>query len=189
MADTPVVDDEGRLIGIVGVSTDLTARQVAERALARAEADARRERERLWDVFRHAPAAMALVHGPEHVVELANAAYVRLVARQVEGLPFARAIPELAGQGILEMLDEVFASGRTRTETERMVRLRGPDRREAERFFDFTIQPMPEEDGRLERVLLWWRTSRARCTPAAPRRWPGSRRRRPTAPRASSWPT
>jgi hypothetical protein len=32
------------------------------------------------------------------------------------------------------------------------MRLRGPDRREAERFFDFTLQPMPEEDGRLERV-------------------------------------
>ena len=154
VADTPVVDGEGRLIGIVGVSTDLTSQHAAARALARAEAGARRERERLWDVFRQAPAAMALVRGPERVFELANAAYVRLVARQVEGLPFARAIPELAGQGILEMLDEVFASGRTRTETERMVRLRGPDRREVERFFDFTVQPMPGEDGRLERVLL-----------------------------------
>ena len=35
-----------------------------------------------------------------------------------------------------------------------MVRLRGPDRRETERFFDFTLQPLPEEDGRLERVLI-----------------------------------
>jgi PAS domain S-box-containing protein len=154
VADTPVVDADGRLIGIVGVSTDLTARQEAERALARAEGDARRERERLWSVFRQAPAAMALVRGPERVIELANAAYARLVARQVEGLSFARALPELAGQGILEMVDDVFASGQTRAETERMVRLRGPDGREAERFFDFTLQPLPEEDGRLERVLV-----------------------------------
>ncbi|HEX6039442.1 MAG TPA: ATP-binding protein, partial [Longimicrobium sp.] len=154
VADTPVLDEAGRLIGIVGVSTDLTGKLEATRALARAEGDARRERERLWSVFRHAPAAMALVRGPEHVFELANAAYLRVVAREVEGRAFAEVLPELEGQGIVEMLDEVFQSGEARVVTERMVRLRGEDGRLAERFFDFTLQPLPEEEGPLERVLL-----------------------------------
>jgi PAS domain S-box-containing protein len=154
VADTPVLDREGRLIGIVGVSTDLTNRQKTERALVRAEADARHERERLWSVFGHAPAAIALVRGPEHVFEMANAAYVRLVGREVAGRAFAEVLPELAGQGIVEMLDEVFASGQPRVETERAVHLRGRDGRMAERYFDFTLQPLPEEDGRMERILL-----------------------------------
>jgi PAS domain S-box-containing protein len=154
VADAPVVDEEGRLIGIVGVSTDLTSRQKTELALVRAEGDARRERERLWSVFRHAPAAIALVRGPDYVFEMANAAYVRLVGREVVGRPFAEALPELAGQGISEMLDEAFASGEPRVESERPVHLRGGDGRLAERFFDFTLQPLPEEDGPLERILV-----------------------------------
>jgi PAS domain S-box-containing protein len=154
VADTPVVDGEGRLIGIVGVSTDLTGRQKTERALARAEDEARRERERLSSVFRNAPAAIALVRGPEHVFEMANAAYVRLVAREVVGAPFARVLPELAGQGITEMLDEVFATGVARVESERVVHLRDREGRLVEHFFDFTLQPLPEEDGGTERLLL-----------------------------------
>jgi PAS domain S-box-containing protein len=154
VADAPVVDGEGRLIGIVGVSTDLTGRQKTERALARAERETRRERERLWSVFRNAPAAMALVHGPEHVFEMANAAYVRLVAREVVGVPFARALPEVAGQGITEMLDAAFASGEAQGASERTVHLRDGDGRLVEHYFDFTIQPLPEEDGKSERLLL-----------------------------------
>jgi PAS domain S-box-containing protein len=154
VADTPVLDHEGRLIGIVGVSTDLTSRQKTEKALARAEGEARRERERLWSVFRHAPAAMALVRGPDHVFELANAAYLRVVNREVGGIPFAVALPELAGQGIVELVHEAYTTGQTVVETERLVRLRVPDGRLVDFFFDFTLQPLPEDDGRVERVLL-----------------------------------
>ena len=64
VADVPVLDDAGRVVGIVGVSSDLTAAQQAQEALDRAEGEARRERERLWSVFRHSPAALALVRGP-----------------------------------------------------------------------------------------------------------------------------
>jgi PAS domain S-box-containing protein len=154
VADAPVLDADGRLIGIVGVSSDLTAKQATERALAQAEAETRRERERLWSVFRQAPAAMALVRGPEHVFEMANAAYRQIVGREVEGIPFAAALPELAGQGIVELVAEAYASGQTIAETERLVRLNAPDGRMVEHFFDFTLQPLPEDDGRTERVLL-----------------------------------
>jgi PAS domain S-box-containing protein len=151
---TPVTDAAGGLIGIVGVSTDLTSTQQAARKLAVAEDGTRRERERLWSVFRHAPAAMALVRGPDHVFELANAAYVEVVGREVHGLAFARALPELAGQGIVELVDEAYASGATLVETERLVRLHGRDGELADHFFDFTLQPLPEEDGGVERVLV-----------------------------------
>jgi PAS domain S-box-containing protein len=154
VADTPVLDADGRLVGIVGVSTDLTSKQVTEHALARAEGDARREKERLWSVFRHAPAAIALVRGPEHVFEMANAAYVRLVGREVVGVPFAHALPELAGQGIVEMLDDAFASGAARVESERSVHLRQGEGPLAEWFIDFTVQPLPEEEGDTRRLLI-----------------------------------
>jgi PAS domain S-box-containing protein len=154
VADVPVRDDEGRVVGIVGVSTDLTSRMEAQEALVRAEDETRRERERLWSVFRHSPAALALVRGPEHVFELANAAYVRLVQREVVGRALADVFPELAGQGITELLQDALRTGRAQVGIERKVRLMGRDGEEVDRVFDFTFQPLPEEDGRTERILI-----------------------------------
>jgi PAS domain S-box-containing protein len=154
VADVPVLDDDGRVVGIVGVSTDLTARNQTQEALGRAEDEARLERERLRSVFLHSPAALALVRGPDHVFELANAAYVRLVGRDVVGLPFREALPELAGQGIFERLDDAFRTGRAHVDIERRVRLQGTGERAAERYFDFTLQPLPEPGGRRERILI-----------------------------------
>jgi PAS domain S-box-containing protein len=154
VADVPLLDDERRVVGIVGVSTDLTGHVAAREALDRAEEGARRERERLWSVFRHSPAALALVRGPSHVFELANAAFVRLVQREVVGRPLMEAFPELAGQGIAELLDDAFRTGRAQVGIERKVRLTGRDGEVVERVFDFTFQPLPEADGGTERILL-----------------------------------
>jgi PAS domain S-box-containing protein len=154
VADVPVLDEEGRVMAIVGISTDLTTHRETEQALGRAEAEAHRERERLWTVFRHAPAAMALVRGPDHVFEMANAAYVRLVQREVVGRPMREALPELEGQGILEMLDDAWRTGRAHVAIERRVRMGSGDGRVFERFFDFAFQPLPTAEARSDRILL-----------------------------------
>ncbi|WP_420126300.1 ATP-binding protein [Longimicrobium sp.] len=154
VADVPVLDEARRVVGIVGVSSDLTAHLEAQEAVARAENETRRERERLWSVFRHSPAAMTLVRGPDLVFELANAAYVRLVQREVVGRALLDAFPELAGQGIVELLDDAYRTGRAQVGIERKVRLAGRDGEVADRVFDFTFQPLPEDDGRTERILL-----------------------------------
>ncbi|HYR07400.1 MAG TPA: ATP-binding protein [Longimicrobium sp.] len=154
VADVPVLDDERRVVGIVGVSTDLTSRVAAQEALGRAEEEARRERERLWSVFRHSPAALALVRGPQHVFELANAAYVRLVQREVVGRALMDAFPELAGQGIAELLDDALRTGRAQVGIERKVRLAARDGEMVDRVFDFTFQPLPETDGSTGLILI-----------------------------------
>jgi PAS domain S-box-containing protein len=154
VADVPVLDDDGRVMGIVGVSSDLTSHVEAKEALGRAELAALRERERLWTVFRHSPAALALVRGPRHVFELANAAYVRLMQRDVVGQALEDAFPELAGQGITELLDDAHRTGRAQVGIERKVRLMGRDGEMVDRVFDFTFQPLPEPDGHPERILI-----------------------------------
>jgi PAS domain S-box-containing protein len=154
VADVPMLDGEGRVVGIVGVSSDLTERREAQEALGRAESDTRRERERLWSVFRHSPAALALVRGPRHVYELANAAYVRLVQREVVGHALADVFPELVGQGIVELLEDAYRTGRAQVGIERRVRLAGRGGEAVDRFFDFTFQPLPEADGSTERILI-----------------------------------
>ena len=65
---------------------------------------------RLASVFAHAPVGVAILRGPEHVFEFANREYLDLVAgRDIMGKPVRAALPELAGQGLYELLDGVYA--------------------------------------------------------------------------------
>ena len=70
------------------------------------------ERSRLEYVFEQAPAFLAVLRGPEHVFELANDAYYRLVGkRELIGKPLREAIPEVVDQGFENLLNQVLATG------------------------------------------------------------------------------
>ncbi|MES2694339.1 MAG: hypothetical protein V4773_12760, partial [Verrucomicrobiota bacterium] len=71
------------------------------------------ERGRLHELLMRAPAIICVLRGPRHVIELANEHYLRLVRRsaQIVGQRLMEALPELEGQGYLEILDRVFANG------------------------------------------------------------------------------
>jgi PAS domain S-box-containing protein len=65
-------------------------------------------------LFEDAPAAVAIVCGPDHVHEQCNSLYCLLVGRassSLLGRPARDAVPELAAQGLLAGLDQVRASG------------------------------------------------------------------------------
>ena len=87
---------------------DLLARVDAQLLKSRARAIERRHAQRLTSLFTQAPIATAILRGPDHVYELANAAYRAIVGgRELVGKPIRLAIPELTGQGVYEMLDGV----------------------------------------------------------------------------------
>jgi PAS domain S-box-containing protein len=108
-----------------------------------------RERERLAEVFKQAPAFLAVVRGPEHVFELANDAYHRLVGyRDILGKPVADALPEVRDQGFIDLLDGVVATGQEFVGREASIRLaRVPNAPPEERFVDFVYLPLIEADG------------------------------------------
>lgn len=116
----------------------------------------RRHAARLSDIFRQAPAAIAIMRGPEHVFEMANAGYLKLVnGRQVEGKSARDAFPELEGQGIFELLDGVYASGQPHIGHAVQVALKRGPQGEMERcFFDFVYQPMLDLKGRIEGIAV-----------------------------------
>jgi hypothetical protein len=60
---------------------------------------------RLGPFVRHAPGLIAILGGPDHVCEFANAAYLDLVGgRDVIGKRVRDALPELEEQGVLESM-------------------------------------------------------------------------------------
>jgi signal transduction histidine kinase len=88
-----------------------------EQALAsvdRALTEAKLERKRLSEVFMQTPAAIAVLEGPTHVFTVSNPLYRELIGgRSVVGMPVRDALPEIAGQGLFEVLDRVYETGET----------------------------------------------------------------------------
>ena len=144
-----------RIASHLAIST--LRREAAERERAlRLEADA--ERVRWRGLLRQAPAAIAVVSGPDHVFEIVNEAYVRAAGRpeaSLVGVPIRDALPEIAGQGIVELLDDVYRQGRPVFGDERLVKL---DAHGAgtlqDHYFNFTFQPSRSSDGHIEGILI-----------------------------------
>ena len=102
------------------------------------------QRRQLTDIFRQAPAAIAIMRGPDHIYEHTNPAYLDLIAhRSVVGLPVREALPELDGQSIFELLDNVYGTGVPFVGKALKVMVqRSPGAGPEERYFDFVYHPM-----------------------------------------------
>ncbi|MYZ47782.1 PAS domain-containing protein [Propylenella binzhouense] len=110
----------------------------------------------LRELFEQAPSFMAVLKGPEHVFDLANAAYLRLVGnRAVHGRPVREVLPEVEGQGFFEHLDRVFATGEPFVGQSMRVLLREtPDAPAAERHLDLVYQPIRDTEGRVTGIFV-----------------------------------
>ncbi|HZH43707.1 MAG TPA: PAS domain-containing protein [Lysobacter sp.] len=109
------------------------------------------ERNQLQTLFDQAPGFIAVLMGKDHVFEMVNRAYYQLVGhRDIIGRPVMEALPEVAGQGFEEILDQVFETGKPLVFTERQVRIqRDPTGPLTERYVDLLYQPIFGDDGRV----------------------------------------
>jgi signal transduction histidine kinase len=90
------------------------------------------------------------------VFELANARYVRLAGdRSLIGRPVREAMPEVAGQGHFELLDQVYRTGTVQVGNEARVLLDVGEGRPEERFFDFVCAPDRGPGGVVEGILMF----------------------------------
>jgi PAS domain S-box-containing protein len=146
---SPILDESGGVgavfVTVFDVTSEVRTRQERDRALAEATA----ERQRLYDVFMQAPAAIAVLEGPGHVFTVANPRYRELVGgRDVVGKGVADALPEIRGQGFVDLLDGVRRSGEAFMASEAVVRLdrRGTGALESV-YLDFVYQPLKDSTG------------------------------------------
>jgi signal transduction histidine kinase len=130
------------------VGAHLAARQLRDER-DRRDRELEVERARLAYVFHHAPAFLAILKGPTHTFELVNDAYYQLVGhRDILGRPVLEALPEVANQGFVELLDGVLATGEPFIGREVPIALsRTPGESPQERYVDLVYLPLEDADG------------------------------------------
>jgi len=109
------------------------------------------------DLVAQAPLAIAVLRGPDHVYELANAPYLELVGRSagLVGIPIRAAFPDVEGQGVIEACDRVFQTGEPFTVHEMPVTFQRKHGAPEKRWFSFHITPIREAGhGRADGPIL-----------------------------------
>jgi PAS domain S-box-containing protein len=152
---------EGILIHTVEVTEQVLARRRVELANEREKQErsaAEFERNQLRELFKQAPAAIAILMGPDHRWSFANAAYCNLLGRSRDQLlnrSIRDTLPELQGQGFFELLDQVFRSGTARIGKDaKAIINRGPAQSPQEGYFDFIYQPVRNRAGEVEGIMV-----------------------------------
>lgn len=148
---------EIRLVtNVVSRCWEALERSRAALAEQRMHAEILLEQQRLEEVFRLAPSFMAVLRGPQHVFERANDRYLNLVGgRPLIGRTVREALPEIADQGFIEILDGVYATGAPYSATGVRVLLEeGTARLLEERILEFVYHPMRDSHGIVSGILV-----------------------------------
>jgi PAS domain S-box-containing protein len=146
---SPVRDELGRILGVIAIVVETTAKVRAERHIEG-------EHARLGAMFEQAPGFMALLTGPEHRFDLVNAAYKQLIGeRPWAGRTAREVLPELASQGHFGTLDQVYRSGSAVTGQALPFQLEARAGTPGEvRYLDFVYQPLKDEQGKVFGIFV-----------------------------------
>jgi two-component sensor histidine kinase len=165
----PIFDDEGRVSLVLQNTVDVTefarirdASSLPYNSLSAATRLIERTREteaasaEFRRLFQQAPAFFAVLSGPHHVFTFSSDSYTRLIGgRNVVGQPIGEALPEVVGQGFIELLDRVYRDGYSHfAESARVMLVNEPGKPAQETFLDFSYNPIRDGEGKITGVFV-----------------------------------
>ncbi|AHY41468.1 hybrid sensor histidine kinase/response regulator [Stutzerimonas decontaminans] len=170
---TPVLNEQGEVAAILQHTSDITELQAMKDSLREAatgqqptqqlEQDVmsraklmQSEGEQLRRLFAQAPGFVCFLRGPRHVYELVNDAYRQVTGhRQLLGKTIREGLPEIEGQALIGLLDEVYRTGQPYIGRRVSLFLqRQPGREPEEVILDFVLQPIVENDGKVIGIFV-----------------------------------
>jgi len=152
-----VLNESGHPAGVLVICNETTEKVKALKALAKAQAEAEQQRDRLKQFFMQAPAGICILHGAELVFELVNPLYQQLFpGRELLGKALLEAVPEVKGQPIQQVLAKVYTTGNTFEGKELLIPLaRTADGPVEDRYFNFIYQARRDHMGAVDGILVF----------------------------------
>ncbi|HEX5745986.1 MAG TPA: PAS domain-containing protein [Archangium sp.] len=155
-----VLSGSGFLLAFIGLTAASFVRDMRSREREKTEqlrAEAERQRARFQSILSQVPAAVGVYRAPAQRCELANPALQRLHGgRTLLGRTVREAHPELVGTSLFDVFDDVFRTGQPYSAAGRRLMLdQNGDGQLVEGYFNFTYQPLLDEAGQVEAVLLF----------------------------------
>lgn len=146
---SPIRDATGSIRGTLVVCTETTEVILSKKQLEF-------ESTRLADLFEQAPAFFTVLGGPDHVIEMANEPYLRLLGkREILGKTVYEAVPEAAGQGFIDLLDKVYQSGEPFVGRAMPIELaRSASHALEMRYLNFVYQPRRDAQGIVNGIIV-----------------------------------
>jgi PAS domain S-box-containing protein len=143
----PLLDENGEVYTIINISIDVTQRVLAEQALRESE-------NKLRSIVANAPAAIGLFVGRDLVVEMPNESFIDIVGKgpDITGKPLREVMPELESQAYLQILDDVYTSGKMYQSFGTQVNIVRHGVM-THNFYNITYTPVLDEKGEVYAIL------------------------------------
>ena len=170
---TPILDEQGEVVAILQHTSDITELQAIKDSVSQAAGGRQpvqqleqsvmsrakllqSEGEQLRRLFAQAPGFVCFLRGPRHVYELVNDAYRQVIGhRQLLGKTIRDGLPEIEGQVLIGLLDDVYRTGQPYIGKRVSLFLkRQPEREPEEVILDFVLQPIVENDGKVIGIFV-----------------------------------
>lgn len=162
----PVFDENGKVCYLINTTENVTDQmlisqtrqknQELEEQIA-AQNVVLEDRQHLFqNLIEQAPVAIALMSGPDFIIEVCNEKVLEIWGRtkeQVLGLPAFKAMPEARGQGFEELLSEVMHTGKRIVINEMQANLVRNGKMETA-WVNFTYEPIRDRYGMINSVVV-----------------------------------
>ncbi len=146
---SPIMTEDGHIEGILATCLETTQG-------VRARQQLEQNQQKLLTSFHESPVGIAIISREKLTFRMANPFYGHLVGRtpdEIIGKSLLEALPELAGQGFDQLLQEVVATGKPFIANEVAVDIVRNNQLETI-YVDLTYQPQRETDNQISGVLV-----------------------------------
>jgi len=146
----PIKDDNNNITLILHSVEDVTDKKNLDVAL-------QIERQRFQDLYLQTPYCMGILKGPDHVYEMANPPYLKLIGKKdIIGKSIKEIRPEAADQEAIEILDRVYKTGVAFSANEKLMKLdKEADGKIIELYQDILYQPHKDNYGKIDGISFF----------------------------------
>lgn len=150
---TPLKEPDGSVWGILVTAIDVTA-QVQAQQEVKVKEEVYKNDLRFRNLIAQAPVAIGLLQGWDMAVETANTFLLELWGKDesIIGLNLLDALPEIKGQPFMDLLHNVYTTGKPYYGYETLAKLYRNGALE-DVYFNFVYWPIIEDDGKVSGVM------------------------------------